>query len=87
MSVQHDADRSRFVIATGEDEAVLEYQRQGRRVTFTHTFVPPPLRGRGLAEELTRAGLEWARETGLAVDSTCSYVSRFLERYPEYRGE
>jgi len=86
MTVQHEPERSRFVVLTGEEEAVLEYEHSGSGVIFTHTFVPPSLRGRGLAEELTRTGLEWARENNLEVGSTCSYVSRFLERYPEYRG-
>ncbi len=84
MDVTHDANRHCFQISQPEGEAVLEYVPTGsRQVTFTHTFVPPALRGRGLAEALVKAGLAWARQESLAVGASCSYVERYLERHPQ----
>ena len=82
MQVNHDTDTHRFVISTDQGEAVLEYTADEEHVIFTHTFVPPSLRGKGLAEALVRAGLAWAAETRRVVTATCSYVARFLERTP-----
>jgi predicted GNAT family acetyltransferase len=82
MQVNHDTDTHRFLIRTEHGEAVLEYTADKEHVVFTHTFVPPPLRGKGLAEALVRAGLAWAAETRRVVTATCSYVARFLERSP-----
>jgi predicted GNAT family acetyltransferase len=51
---------------------------------FTHTVVPPELRGRGIAEALVRAALADARAAGRKVVPACSYVARFMERHREF---
>jgi predicted GNAT family acetyltransferase len=83
MQVTHDSDTHRFFIATDHGDAVLEYTADEEHVVFTHTFVPPQLRGQGIAEALVRAGLAWAAETRRVVTATCSYVARYLERNPQ----
>ncbi len=86
MTVVHDANQHRFRIAQPEGDAILEYESTGpREVTFTHTFVPPSLRGRGLAEKLVQSGLAWAQQESLDVKASCSYVARYLERHPQPR--
>lgn len=54
-------------------------------MVFTHTLVPPELRGRGVAEKLVRAALAEARARGCRVVPQCSYVARFIERHAEYQ--
>ena len=83
MNVTHDPNTRRFFIATEHGEAVLEYTADEEHVVFTHTFVPPALRGRGIAETLVRAGLAWAGETRRMTTATCSYVAQFLKRNPQ----
>jgi predicted GNAT family acetyltransferase len=79
MDIIHEAEHSRFVASVDGREARLEYRLlPGRGVDFSYTFVPAPLRGRGIAEKLVRAGLAWAREQGLAIQASCWYVRRFL---------
>lgn len=77
---EHQPDRRRFVLAVGGSEALLEYRLDATAVVFTHTFVPPSLRGGGIAAQLVDFGLAWARDTGLEVRSECSYVSARLAR-------
>lgn len=84
-AVHHDAAARRYESGEGAHLAVLEYERTGDRVTYTHTFVPPELRGRGLAEALVRAALADARTAGLKVVPQCSYVAKFIERHAEYQ--
>lgn len=78
--MKHDETQRRFVITLGEHQAVLDYELEGTEAHFTHTFVPPELRGRGLAEKLVEAGLAWAASRSLRVVPECSYVAKYLER-------
>ncbi len=84
MQVLHQAEQHCFVIQTAGAEARLEYrlfQLQGRSaVDFYHTFVPPELRGRGIAGVLTDAALTWAKSQQLQIHASCSYVSRYLHQ-------
>jgi predicted GNAT family acetyltransferase len=81
--IRHNQASSRFEATVDGHESVLEYVVRGRDAIFTHTFVPPELRGRGLAARLVRAALQWASEAGLMVIPQCSYVAVFLQRHPE----
>jgi predicted GNAT family acetyltransferase len=83
-AVRHDSVSQRFELGTGEETALIDYQREGARVVFTHTFVPPALRGNGVAAQLARTALDWARAEKLQVVPQCSYIARFIERHHEY---
>lgn len=81
--VQHQAEQHRFVIPTTAEEAVLDYHLfntpDGKgAVDFTHTWVPPSMRGQGLAERLVREGLRWAKAEGLTIRASCWYAAKFL---------
>ena len=83
-AIRHDTATSRFEMEIGNATALIEYVRAGGRVTFIHTFVPPELRGKGLAEQMVRTALDWARSEKLKVVPQCSYTARFIERHAEY---
>ncbi len=78
---QHAAQSTAQDIA--QDSALCSYRRVGDVLVLHHTEVPPALQGRGLAGELVRAVLAWARAQGLRVRPTCSYVSAYMRRHPE----
>lgn len=81
ISVLHQPDKQRFVTELDGQESVLEYRLlPDQGIDFTHTFVPVALRGHGIAEKLVRTGLDWARQQGFEITSSCWYVSRFLKR-------
>jgi len=50
---------------------------------MTHTLVPPELEGRGIAGELTRTAVSWARAQSLTIDPQCSYVRGWLAEHPD----
>lgn len=84
MEVIHDKDNNRFFITVDGAEAFVEYSLSANVIELYHTYTPPQLRGRGLAEKVVRAALEYAKENKLKVIPSCSYVAVFLQRHPEY---
>ena len=76
--VKHDADAHEFYVETSEGRALLHYEREQDTLNFHHTFVPPALRGKGLAEKVVSAGFEYAEKNHMKVIPTCPYVARLV---------
>ncbi len=85
VTVRHNMAASRYELLVDGHLSICEYVLEGKRMIFTHTLVPPELRGRGIAEKLVRAALADARAQGRTVVPACSYVAKFIERHEEYR--
>ncbi len=85
IDVVHNPGASRFEATVVGHLSVCDYALAGNRMIFTHTLVPPELRGRGIAEQLVRAALAEARRRGAVVVPACSYVSVFIARHKEYQ--
>jgi uncharacterized protein len=84
VDIRHNPAAQRFETTVDGHLSVAEYKEASGRILFTHTFVPPELRGRGIAEQLVRTALEWARHRGLPIEPQCAYVARYVERHPEF---
>lgn len=54
-------------------------------ISLLHTWVPPALRGRGIANELARKSLEFAKEKHLKVEVICPVVFHYITKHPEYK--
>jgi uncharacterized protein len=85
LTVRHNVAENRFETVVDGLMSVADYQLRGTEMIMTHTFVPPELRGRGIAEKLVRAALEYARTERLRVVPACSYVDVFIKRHSEFR--
>ncbi|MDA3951795.1 MAG: GNAT family N-acetyltransferase [Spirochaeta sp.] len=86
MDVQHHEDEFRFVLDVNGSEAELLYRELDERtLEYSHTFVPPALRGNGAGGKVVRAAMEYARENGYRVRPSCSFVAAFVDRHPEYQ--
>lgn len=85
VKVQHNSSASRYEAVVDGYLSVCEYEQVGENLVFTHTMVPPELRGRGIAEQLVRAALSDARSAGHKVIPACTYVAKFIERHREYQ--
>ena len=84
IEVRHNAAAKRYEAVVDGHLSVCEYELAGDNMIFTHTLVPPELRGRGIAEKLVRAALADARAAGRKVNPACSYVAVFIERHREF---
>jgi hypothetical protein len=83
FEIKHGGDKF-YTIIDGL-ESHLQYMKKNNDVIiFYHTYVPPQLRGRGIAQKIIKAGMDYAVEKKLRVIPTCSAVAGFINRYPEY---
>jgi uncharacterized protein len=74
----------RFETTMDGHVAVLNYEQDGRSITFLHTEVPQELAGRGVGSALAKAGLKYAREQGLQVIPKCEFMASYIEKHPEF---
>ena len=79
-TIDHQENKSRFVLEKDTHECVLEYKinTDTKTIDFSSTYVPFALRGQGLAENLVEVGLAWAKEQGYQIEASCWYVKKFL---------
>lgn len=83
--VSHDLAAHRFTARVQGQVALLDYQlKRQRRMVITHTEVPEAIGGRGIAAELTRVALRWAREKKYKVVPACAYAEAFFEVNEEF---
>ncbi len=82
----HYPNKQKFELKIGTSEAaILSYRQRGDLFHFDHTFVPPELRGKGAAAQITNYALLEARRLGWKVIPDCSYVENYIEKHPEFK--
>ncbi len=81
--VQHDESAHAFSASVDGGDAMLEYQRDGDRIVFTHTFVPESARGQDIGTALVEAGMAYARAESLTVVPQCPFVAAYVESHPQ----
>lgn len=83
-TVSDNIDKSRFEVDLGDGIfAFAEYRLGNGRIAFTHTEVPPAYEGRGIATELIRFALQFARDRGLKVAPICPFVAAYFKAHAE----
>jgi predicted GNAT family acetyltransferase len=81
MNIQHNPGNQEFMTTRKGYVAELTYIRPEETIIdFNHTFVDEGLRGQGVAEELARAALDFARQEHLKVRTSCQYMASFVKR-------
>ena len=86
LDVKHDERAQKYYALIEGQESVVEYRQAGERtLNFWHTFVPPALRGKGIAEELVRQALDDVLARGYRVIPSCWFVRVYIDRHPRYR--
>lgn len=84
LAIAHDPTQARFEVVVDGQHARLDYRPEADAVRLTHVIVPAAIEGRGIAGQLTKAALDWARTERLSVVPDCPYVKAWIERHPEY---
>ena len=83
MDIRHNQQEERFETRVDGHLCIADYHVVDGVMVMPHTYVPPPVGGRGIAGELVGAALAYAREQQLRVDPRCSYVRVYMRRHPE----
>ncbi len=82
----HDRDGCEFYCLTEGFKSFLSYlDNDPAFLDIYHTFVPPELRNRGLAQKLMEAVVGYALETGKKIITTCSYAEAFFAKHQELK--
>ena len=87
FTIEREEDQSggRYVIHGDGGESEMTYSlAEGKTMIIGHTYVPPRMRGKGLAEALVKRGIEDARKEGRKIMPLCSFVRAYINRHPDY---
>lgn len=68
----------------GELAGYVTYQVTGSVIVYTHTEVKPAFQGKGVGGSLAEAAMSDARQRGRTVIPICPYLSKWLDKRPEY---
>jgi predicted GNAT family acetyltransferase len=74
-----------FETETPEGLALIAYELDVNTMSILHTEVPEGMEGQGIASDLAKFALNYARENDLKVKNYCRFVQIFLHRHPEYQ--
>jgi len=85
MEVVNNPAAGRFEITVDDKVAYEQYMISGDTITFIHSYTPVELRGKGLAGELAKYSLEYAKANKLKVIIKCPYITGYIEKHPEYK--
>jgi predicted GNAT family acetyltransferase len=82
MTILHNLQAHRFETTVAGGLAFIRYDIRDQQIFLLHVEVPHESRGQGIAAELTRTSLEFAKTRSLKVVAVCPYVSAYLQRHP-----
>ena len=77
-------EENQFELHTKSGTAFLEFIREGEKIYLTHTETPEALRGKGIAADLVKQSLQCAKDNGLTVVPSCSFVAHYVNNHPEW---
>lgn len=89
LIIKHDTMKSKFYFPTEQaKDAILDYtlhtEGEPNVMEITHTFVPPALREKGIAQQMTHTALEFADTNDYKVKPTCPFAEDYLKKHPEF---
>jgi predicted GNAT family acetyltransferase len=86
VTVQNNTESRLYdAFVDAEVAGSIVYEQAGdRRVVFTHTFVEPRFRRRGIGNILVRTALDDVRAKGLTPTNFCDFVARYIDAHPDY---
>lgn len=82
--IENNISENQFELSIEGYTAYVEYSIHGNVITFIHTEVPFPLKGKGVASTLAGAVLEFARENNLSVIPQCPFIKTYINKHDEY---
>jgi len=85
MEIIHNKEQQKFYLEKdGKESYAIYFMHDSKTINILRTYVPPEMRNKGLAGEVVKAVLEYAKENNLKVIPTCSYTDYFIDKNKEY---
>lgn len=87
MKIERDEQGNRGAFHIDEDGkriAELTYSKNDSTMTIDHTETDEKLRGEGIGQDMVRAAVEYARDSGLKINPVCPYAKKVIEETPEF---
>ena len=84
IAVVNNEAAHRFEARLGDEVAFTEYRLKDGVMHLPHTLVPEAFAGMGVGGRLAQAALSYAREQGLEVAPTCSFIAGYITKHPEW---
>lgn len=86
LKLVHNTDRDRFELWDSETfMGLVGYEKDGDVYILLHTVIEERFGQQGIARLLVSLVLTRLRLDELKIRPVCSYVRRFLVRFPEYQ--
>lgn len=86
LKLVHNTDRDRFELWDSETfMGLVGYEKDGDAYILLHTVIEERFGQQGIARLLVSLVLTRMRLDGIKIRPVCSYVRRFLIRFPEYQ--
>jgi len=82
----HNEQTKKFETVEDGVTGYVQYETYPGGLDLTHTIVPKPIEGRGIAAAIVKHVLDYAGKNGLKIRPTCSYVKVYIERHKEEYG-
>lgn len=83
----HDAAAHRYLLKVdGRLVSAADYTENAERVSFTHTFTDPKLRGSGFAAQVVEFAVDDVESSGRKVVPMCWYVAKWFDEHPDRAG-
>jgi predicted GNAT family acetyltransferase len=86
LVVENNESAEQFEVQVEGMLALAAYKLAPDMIIFTHTEVPKPLSGHGIADKIVHTALEYARKEQLAVVPFCPFVAAYIRRHTGYKG-
>lgn len=88
MEIKHTEEENKFYAELEKENAVLKYEKPEKGIIdFKSTYVPKDERGKGIATDLVKHGLEYAEKYDYKVIPTCSFVEFFIDNHESQYGQ
>lgn len=85
ITVKHEPENSRYAgYIDGTEAGFADYREADGVRDFFHTVTHEEFGGKGVAGAVVTYALDDSISNGFTFKPTCSYVSHFVEKHPEY---
>ncbi|KAL0882238.1 hypothetical protein ABMA27_000775 [Loxostege sticticalis] len=80
LKVVNNVAKQQFMVSIRGADAVLEYNKSGKNITYIHTNVPKQFQGKGVGKILAQYAFDYALDNKLNVTCKCHFLANYLER-------